>query len=322
MGYISRQLEKMYRSVLFVRHDPDGRIFYFSHTDFEGLNKVPFDFKSRKGHLLKGGFYYYGTPRQDRIIVFDHGLGVGHRAYMREIETLCKRGYMVYSYDHTGTGESEGECVQGLSGSLSDLDDCIRTLKRLSNLHGMEISVIGHSWGGYSSLNILGYHHDIHSVVSMSAFVSVSVMHSQLVPLVVFPFRKRLMEIERRTNRYHADSSAIDVINKSNKPILLIHSLDDSTVSAKKNILRLRKTTCERTNVEFIVQNGKGHSVNYTAEAADYKREFFKTMNKLKKQGLLETEEEKRAFVSSYDWYKMTEQDEELWERIFVFLEK
>jgi fermentation-respiration switch protein FrsA (DUF1100 family) len=156
----------------------------------------------------------------------------------------------------------------------------------------------------------------------MSAFVSVSVMHSQLVPLVVFPFRKRLMEIERRTNRYHADSSAIDVINKSNKPILLIHSLDDSTVSAKKNILRLRKTTCERTNVEFIVQNGKGHSVNYTAEAADYKREFFKTMNKLKKQGLLETEEEKRAFVSSYDWYKMTEQDEELWEKIFVFLEK
>jgi hypothetical protein len=74
--------------------------------------------------------------------------------------------------------------------------------------------------------------------------------------------------------------------------------------------------------VEFIVQNGKGHSVNYTAEAADYKREFFKTMNKLKKQGLLETEEEKRAFVSSYDWYKMTEQDEGVWGEIFAHLDK
>ena len=42
----------------------------------------------------------------------------------------------------------------------------------------------------------------------------------------------------------------------------------------------------------------------------------------MKKDGLLETDEEKANFVSSYDWYKMTEQDEELWEKIFTFLEK
>ena len=322
MGYISRKLEKTYRSVLFVRHDPDGTMFYFSNEDFEGLNKLPFDFKTRKGHVLKGGFYYYGTPRQDRLIVFDHGLGTGHRAYMREIETLCKGGYMVYSYDHTGCGESEGESVQGLSGSLADLDDCIRTLKRVEQLSGMEISVVGHSWGGYSALNILGFHHDVHSVVAMSAFISVSVMHSQLVPPFAFFVRKRLMEIERETNRIHAPSSALDVINRSNKPILIIHSLDDETVSAKRNILKLRKITCERTNVEFILQNGKGHNVSYTTEAAEYKREFFRELKRLKKQGLLNTDEQKAELVESQDWYSMTEQDEELWEKIFVFLEK
>ena len=322
MGFISRQLEKTYRSILFVRHDPDGRIFYFSHLDFEGLHRSDFDFKSRKGHLLKGGFYYYDNPRQDRLIVFDHGLGVGHRGYMREIETLCKRGYMVYSYDHTGCRDSEGESIQGLSGSLADLDDCIRALKRNREISKMEISVIGHSWGGFSSLNILGYHHDIHSVVSMSPFLSVPVMHKQIVPPVVSSFRKRLMEIERETNPLHADSYAIDVINKSNKPVLVVHSLDDSTVDARLNVLYLRKHTLERGNVEFIIQDGKGHSVNYTHEASEYKHKFFKAMNKLKKKGLLETDEEKKAFVSSYDWYKMTEQDEELWEKIFTFLEK
>ncbi len=322
MGFISKHLTKMYKDILFVRHDPDGRIFYFSYTDFDGLNKTPFEFKSRKGHILKGGFYYYDNPRQDRLIVFDHGLGVGHRGYMREIETICRKGYMVFTYDHTGCGDSEGESIQGLSGSLADLDDCIRTLKRIDSLSGMEISVIGHSWGGFSTLNILGYHHDIHSVVAMSAFISVPTMHSQIVPFIVFPFRKQLMELEDRTNHAHARSSALDVVNKTNKPILIIHSLDDSTVSAEKNILRLRKETCERTNLEFILQNGKGHSVNYTREAADYKREFFRTMDRLKKKGLLETEEQKSEFVSSYDWYAMTEQDEELWEKIFIFLEK
>ena len=322
MGFISRQLEKKYRDVLFVRHEPDGRLFYFSHTDFDGLKKTDFDFKTRKGHLLKGGFYYYDNPRQDRLIVFDHGLGTGHRAYMREIETLCKRGYMVYSYDHTGTGLSEGEGVQGLSGSLLDLDDCIRTLKRVSNLQGMEISVVGHSWGGYSALNILGYHHDIHSVVAMSAFISVKAMHRQLVPAIAFPIRRRLMEIERETNRLHADSSAFDVLNKSNKPVLIIHSLDDKRVDAKRNILHLRKETPERTNLEFILQNGKGHNVSYTTEAAEYKNAFYKQLKSLKKQGLLETEEEKHEFISSFDWYRMTEQDSDLWEKIFIFLDK
>ena len=98
MGFISDRLIKMYRDILFVRHDPDGRIFYFSHEDFDGLHKTPFEFKSRKGHTLKGGFYYYDNPRQDRLIVLDHGLGVGHRGYMREIETICRKGYMVFTY--------------------------------------------------------------------------------------------------------------------------------------------------------------------------------------------------------------------------------
>ena len=140
MGFISRHLESLYKSVLFSRQDPDGRIFYFSHSDFNGLIKEPFDFRTRKGHLLKGGFYHYCTPSSDRLIVFDHGLATGHRAYMREIEILARHGYLVYSYDHTGTGESEGEGVQGLSGSLADLDDCIRALKRLSGISGREIS--------------------------------------------------------------------------------------------------------------------------------------------------------------------------------------
>ena len=322
MDSLSRKLENVYKSVLFARHDPDGCVFYFSHNDFEGLIKEPFDFKSQKGYLLKGGFYHYGSPRQDRLIVFDHGLGNGHCAYMREVEILCRAGYLVYTYDHTGCGASEGECIQGLAGSLADLDDCIRMIKRQSRLSGMEISVVGHSWGGYSALNILGYHHDIHSVVSISPFVAVSAIHKQLIPITMFPLRRRLMEVEREANPNYADSSAFDVLNKSNKPVLIIHSLDDTTISAHRNILRLRKETCERTNLEFIIQNGKGHSVHYAKEAAEYKRSFNREMKRLKKQGKLETDEQKATLIASYDWKKMTDQDEELWEKIFAFLDK
>ena len=48
MGYISRQIEDAYNSVLFRRHDPDGSMYYFSHEDFDGLYKQDFSFVSRK----------------------------------------------------------------------------------------------------------------------------------------------------------------------------------------------------------------------------------------------------------------------------------
>ena len=88
MGFISRQIEEMYRKVLFSRHDADERIYYFSHENFPGLIRHEYTFENSEGYLLHGQFYYYDNPRTDRIIVFDHGLAPWHRSYMREIEML------------------------------------------------------------------------------------------------------------------------------------------------------------------------------------------------------------------------------------------
>ena len=88
------------------------------------------------------------------------------------------------------------------------------------------------------------------------------------------------------------------------------------------NILELRKQLLDRENTEFILLNGKGHSPHYTTEAAAYKREFFKHHGRLKRKGLLEDDEQKSLLISFYDWYRMTEQDEDVWEKIFAFLDK
>ena len=82
-------LEKLYRSNLFVRNDNPNGIFYFTASDFPGLRAEPYAFKSQMGHDLKGWFYYYEDPIPGRLIVFDHGMGIGHRAYLRESECLA-----------------------------------------------------------------------------------------------------------------------------------------------------------------------------------------------------------------------------------------
>lgn len=322
MGFISEQIENAYKSVLFRRHDVDGTIFYFDYTDFDGLKKEEYSFVTKKGNKLLGGFYYYDNPRADKLIVFDHGLGTGHRAYMREIETLCRHGYLVYSFDHSGCGNSEGEHVFGLLGSLADMDDCLTTLKNIPELSSREISLVGHSRGGFSSLNVIALHPEVKSVVAISAFLSLKVMINQTVPFIIAPFRRRIYELERSHNPHYADISAVDTLENTTTPVLLIHSLDDKTVSAKNNILDLRRQLFDRENLEFILINGRGHIPQYTGAAAAYKEEFFKEHKRLKKKGLLEEDEQKSLLIAFYDWYAMTEQDEEIWEKIFNFIDK
>ena len=48
-----KQIEKIYRSNLFVRNDNANGIFYFGPEDFPGLQAHPFTFSSKAGHELK-----------------------------------------------------------------------------------------------------------------------------------------------------------------------------------------------------------------------------------------------------------------------------
>ena len=94
---MKKQILKAYSDFAFTRYDDCDTVFYFSAADFPGLKSEPYRFASSLGHELKGYFYYYDGCREDRLIVFDHGMGGGHAAYMKEIELLAKKGYLVFS---------------------------------------------------------------------------------------------------------------------------------------------------------------------------------------------------------------------------------
>ena len=322
MSFISRQIEETYKKLLFSRHDPDERVFYFSQSDFTGLISRDYPFENSDGYVLQGRFYYYENPRTDRIVVFDHGLAPGHRSYMREIETICRAGFVVYSFDHTGCGDSEGEHIRGLCGSLCDLDDCLFVLKGIEELRHMQIAVVGHSRGGYSTLNIPAFHPEVNRIVAMSGFISLETMHRQLTPFILAPIRKIIYELERKYNPEYVNCSAINSLSASGTPALIIHSADDRTVSAKANFTKLKKAFENRPDTHFLLLEGKDHNPTFTKEAVEYKNAFFKDLGILKKQGKTMTSEECAAFISSYDWWKMTEQDETVWKVILDFLSK
>jgi pimeloyl-ACP methyl ester carboxylesterase len=315
-----KQIVNMYKGMMHTRCDDLETVFYFSPEDFPGLRAEPRSFKASAGHTLQGYFYQYENPVSDRLIVFDHGFGGGHRAYMTEIEKLCAHGYRVFAYDHTGCMQSGGETPNGLAQSLCDLNDCIAMLKADGYFENTDVSVMGHSWGAFSTLNITALHPEITHIVAMCGFVCVEDMIGTFFAGILKGYRKAIMALERRSNPKFVEYNAVETLSKSNTKALLIYSEDDK-MCRRNHYDTLKAGLDGRENVRFLFVTNKGHNPNYTEEAVKYLEEFGSERVKLVRRKNV-TAEDKKNFVASYDWKRMTEQDEAVWNTIFNHLDQ
>lgn len=315
-----KQVLNMYKGMMHTRCDDTESVFYFSVADFPGLTAEPFAFTASAGHKLQGYVYHYENYIPERVLVFDHGFGGGHRAYMKEIELLCKHGYQVLSYDHTGCMESEGESPNGMAQSLSDLNDCITAIKKDERFCGLDISVMGHSWGGFSTLNISALHPDVSHIVVLSGFVCVEDLVNSFFGGVMKGYRKPIMELEKKANPRYVSFNAVESLCQTNAHTLLVYSENDKLCN-KSHFDTLKEGLSFKNNIKFLLENNKGHNPNYTEESVTYLDKFSAARAKLLKKKNL-TVEEKKAFTAQWDWNRMTEQDELVWNEIFACLDK
>ena len=309
---------KYYYYLTYLRSEKRGPMFYFTHKDFPGLKHKPYPFKSSRGHNLSGFFYEYDNPIPGRIIIFEHGMGTGHRAYMREIEILARHGYRVFSYDHTGCEESGGEDTGGLTQSLMDLNDALNTLKSDPEYQNEAFSVIGHSWGGFSTLNINIFHPDVRHQISFSAFRSFKAMLQSNSFLGMW---RRLYRSEMKRDLFRPETHAVDSLKQTKAQVLIVHSKDDKVVDYGDHFKYMKKALEDYPNIRFLTQKNKGHNPNYTEDAVQYKKDFFKIVRKLMKTGRTPTQEELNDFFAQHDFWRMTAQDEDVWREVFAVLD-
>ena len=101
---------------------------------------------------------------------------------------------------------------------------------------------------------------------------------------------------------------------------MFIHSKDDTT-SSYSMFEKIKAALAGRENTEFLSLDGKCHNPTYTRDAVEYKAGFFRELTAMRRTGKLKTDEAKAEFVSKYDFTRMTEQDSEVWGKIFDFIE-
>lgn len=315
----SNIIKKKFDAVL-GRYDGDPAIFYFSGNDFPAINRIQFDIKGSQG-ILRGYFYFCDELDFDRVVIFDHGIGAGHMAYMKEIEFLTKNGYTVYSYDHTGCVESDGDGILGFSQGINDLDRVVRTLKLDPRLSRKPIKIIGHSWGAYSAMNAVALHPQITHVVSLAGFLSAKALIEQYLPKFVMRYSSEVMGRERQLNPLYADMDARESLVNSGAKFLHLQSEDDTKVKYELCTPILEEALKNRKNTEFITLNNKNHDPQRSEEAVEADKRMQAELINLRKENRLNSEEEIMEFQKKHNWDLIYRQDPEVWKKILDFLE-
>jgi alpha-beta hydrolase superfamily lysophospholipase len=108
---------------------------------------------SRDGLQLNAGRWIPGEEKAILCIV--HGIGEHFKRYTGLAEYFCSKGFVVFSYDQRGHGNSEGKRGHSASYSLL-LDDVENLMKWARSLYpDLPLILYGHSWGGNIVANFI-----------------------------------------------------------------------------------------------------------------------------------------------------------------------
>lgn len=292
------------------RYTPDPLIRYYTREEF-GLSAAAVEFPCGK-YSLKGFIYSYDNALTDKLIVFAHGMWSSTRAYMQDIEYLCRKGYRVLGFDYTGTDLSEGKRLKGLAQGVRSLSAALNYIQSQPEYHNVKIYVVGHSWGGFSTLNVVKYHPEVEGIVALAPFVSIPKVLKGMLPKGLYWMIPFVLAVEfihcGKTAFVNAQRSLRSYPGK----VLIIHSEDDPMVSYAYNTAELKKK-CLNPRISYYITAGKRHNPQYTAEAVQALQEY-----SLRLQGL--SPQEAEEFKKNTDYHELGRLDCEVMDRIVDFI--
>lgn len=261
----------VYRSILDTRFETQS-ILNFTIDDFENLKRDNYIYQNDNGNNLHGYLYYNDYMENiNGLIIVVHGLGSGHRVYMEAINYFVNNDYYVFSYDSSGTDESEGK-IKGLPQQLINLKYTIEFVGTIDSINDLPLFLFGHSWGGYAVSNILNFFDNIEAVVSVSGFNSSGDIILEYGKNYVSSFAYVGLPI---VNLYealrfgdYARSNAIEAFNNSEAKIMVVHSEDDNVVPIEVGFDKYFNKFKDNKRFKFIKYKNRGHSFVIYSEQA------------------------------------------------------
>ena len=241
-------------------------------SEYDGLSRTQYQFTSNKGQSLAG--YLYSSQRAPAgaspkaIVVMAHGFGGGgHTTYMDFIEYFARKGFLVFAYDATGNDESQGlgknDGVGGLPQGIIDLDYAISFVEKSGNFPELPVVLCGHSWGGYSVVNVWKYHPEVKAVAEIAGFVSSgdmflsegkSMAGDAIYAVMPFFYIHEFFKYGK-----YSFSTGVKGIKKTDARVMVIHGSKDDMVPVEHGYDIYYKAFKDNQQVNFQLYDDRAH---------------------------------------------------------------
>jgi len=206
-------------------------------------------------NILTG--YIYGKDNYKGLVVVAHSFGDGAEGYFGVITYFVNKGWRVFTYDKTGSHNSDGRGTRGLVQSALDLDAALTFIA--AQEWDLPIVLFGHSWGGFASTAVLNFDHEISAVVSLAGYNRpIQVLHdtSQRIlgraGTLAYPY---LWAYQRILFGRNAGLSAVDGINISGIPVKIIHGTADWLILYDSAGIIAYRDSITNPNVQFVTHD-------------------------------------------------------------------
>ncbi len=287
-------------------YDSDRLLTY---SDINGQVYPRETLKIKSGDNVLAG-YLYGVDSQKGLIIVSPGHRDPNDVKLYEIMYFVDKGWMVLVYDYTGCYDSEGSSMIGYVQAPKDLDGVIHYVQSEARFDNLPILLFGHSLGAYASTAVLQYGNGIAGVVAASGFdnpkeqweYSIKRSTGVLGPLLE-PYAGIFMNIKFGDQ---AHFSAIDGINSTDIPVLVISGTDDEFYGGASQIY-IKKGIITNPNCKFILMDKPYHNGHY---------DYFLTDKALAYQAHMNNDE-----TNKVDKFLYFEHDKEVMDRINAFFE-
>lgn len=309
-----------------TRPREQGLTAYLRYWDVEEqYEREEVSFLSGKNRLYG---HLYGAGNPEGLVVISHGMGGGEESYLAEALYFVDHGYQVLCYSNTGCWDSEGKNCVGLNQSVLDLDAALTWVEGESRFDGVPVFLFGHSWGGYAVASIFHFDHEIAASASVAGFNKAMPMiiewgKGMMGPLIYaeYPF---IWLNQKFTFGDTFSLTAVDAINSTDTPVLILHGDGDETVGYDTVSIISQKDRITNPNVQYVVcgkppQNDH-NKLFQSLESITYEEELNETYRELYDQYDGEIPEDiRREFYASVDKFLTVEPDAAFMERVVEF---
>lgn len=274
---------KFIYDAIFPRYDRSPLETAINISYAEIMDKYPRDkvqFFSGENRLTG---YVYNTSDPKGLVVIAPGLSDGGEDYTSIAMGFADLGYKVFTFDTTGSFESEGKNSVGFSQEVIDLENAIEFIGNNPELKALPLYIFGHSRGGYAGAMMCNKNLGIKAVATVGAVnspmeITMEWSKNFVGPLAFTGYPALYAYQTMVFGRDIMTTTAAEAIDEGDIPALVIHAENDVTVSISGSSIYAHKDEVDNENAKFMLyenEENAGHTtLLYTKEANDYREEI------------------------------------------------